>query len=356
MAYAAISKPSLHFNTKLFTGTGADNNAVTGVGFQPDILWIRQRNSMSHRLYDVIRGVNSALNVDNSAAENQYTQYGQLESFDSDGFTVGAGTSNGHGTNQNSQSIVSWNWKAGGAGSSNTDGSINTTSTSVNTTAGISVSKYTGNATGGATVGHGLGAVPKMIVIKVLSTTNNWGVYHSDMGATNAMYFDQNSQVTSDGWLNNTAPTSSVFTLSNGNYGNTNGNTHVAYCFAQKKGFSKFGGYTGNGNADGPFIYTGFKPAFVMIKVKSGNNNHWFLFDKHRLGYNSGGSGNEYLKADTADAESTNTNRIDILSNGFKCTTSNDGVNGNTDTYIYWAIADEPLVANVGSSIPATAR
>ena len=141
MAYSTISKPSLHFNTKLFTGTGADNNAVTGVGFQPDILWIRQRNAMSHRLYDSIRGVNSALNVDNTAAENQYTQYGQLESFDSSGFTVGAGTSNGHGTNENGQNIVAWNWKTGGSTSSDSDGSI-TSTVSVNTTAGISIEIY----------------------------------------------------------------------------------------------------------------------------------------------------------------------------------------------------------------------
>ena len=351
MAYAAITKPSLHFNIKLYTGNGS-SNAQTGVGFQPDLFWTKSRTNGEHNtIIDSVRGVNKGIYTNTSAAEFTGTNFG---SFDSDGFTWSGNLGSG---NENGQNYASWNWKAGGAGSSNTDGSINTTSTSVNTTAGISISKYTGNATGGATVGHGLGAVPKMILIKVLSTTNNWGVYHSDMGATNAMYLDQNSQVTSDGWLNNTAPTSSVFTLSNGNYGNTNGNTHVAYCFAEKKGFSKFGGYTGNGNADGPFIYTGFKPAFVMIKVKSGNNNHWFLFDKQRLGYNDENSGNEYLKADTADTESTNTNRIDILSNGFKCTTSNDGVNGNSDTYIYWAIADEPLVANVGTNgIPATAR
>ena len=357
MAYSSITKPSLHFNTVLYTGTDAAKS-VTGVGFQPDFTWIKTRShggtAFPHVLTDAVRGVNKSLFSNTSDQETTNYTNGYLSAFGTDGFTVTAGDAvSGIG-----RTYVGWNWKAGGgAGSSNTDGSINTTSTSVNTTAGFSISKYTGNGTGGATVGHGLGVVPSMIIIKVLSTTNNWGVYHSGMGATNAMYLDQNSQVTSDGWLNNTAPTSSVFTLSNGNYGNTNGNTHVAYCFAEKKGFSRFGEYVGNGNADGSFIYTGFKPAFVMIKVKSGNNNHWFLFDKHRLGYNADGSGNEYLKTDTNEAESTNTNRIDILSNGFKCKTSNDGVNGNGDTYIYWAIADEPAVANVGTNgIPATAK
>ena len=356
MAYSSISKPGLHFSSLLYTGSDG-TSAISGVGFQPDWTWIKCRShgggdAFENVLTDAVRGVNKTLVSDDSDAEATNNATGYLSVFSSDGFTV----TGGDAVNGVARTYASWNWKANGQGSSNTDGSINTTYTSVNAAAGLSIVKYA--ATGSnATVGHGLSAVPKMILVKQLNTARDWAVYHTSMGNGNYMNLNVNGQSTSSSthW-NSTTPTSSVFSIGTSNQTNENGNDYIAYCFAEKKGYSKIGGYTGNGNANGPFIYTGFKPAFVMIKVKSGNNNHWFLFDKNRLGYNNGNSGNEYLKADGNDAESTNTNRINIFSNGFKCTTSNDGVNGNTDTYIYWAIAEEPLVANVGQSIPATAR
>ena len=349
MAYTTINKHSAYIKNKLFTGNGSDGNAVTGVGFRPDLLWIRQRNAMSHRLYDVIRGVNAALNVDNNAAENQYTAYGQLESFDSDGFTVGAGTSNGHGTNENGQSIVSWNWLAGGsAGSSNTDGTINTTYTSVNTTAGISISTYTGNNTANATVGHGLGVTPQVVIIKRRDATNSWIV---KMPSTTDGYFyldDPQGINSSSGWL----PTSaSTFTLANQwTAYNASGANYVAYCFAEKTGFSKFGKYTGNGNADGTFIYTGFKPVWVMIKEVASSGG-WRIFDNVRPAYN------EPYGIDAAEgsAEETATsrNKIDLLSNGFKCRFTYDDTNGNGSEYVYMAFGQSLVGTN---NIPCTAR
>ena len=354
MAYSAISKPSLHFNTKLFTGTGADNNAVTGVGFQPDFVWIKQRNSMSHRLYDVVRGVNSAILANDTAAENQYTQYGQFESFDSDGFTVGAGTSNGHGTNQNGQSIVSWNWKAGGAGSANTDGDINST-VSVNQTAGFSVVKYQGNGSNDQRVGHGLGARPVTWFIKRLDSADDWIVYHQGLAANwyDDTYFYLNSSSAVMGQISAGTgnPTSSVFYIGSTGRTGANGDNYIAYVFAEKKGYSKFGSYEGNGNADGPFVYTGFKPAFVMTKEKP-NASSWDMHDNKRDPHNVC---NKYLLAEDAGAEGT-TDILDFYSNGFKLRTTNGDRNQSGQRYVYWAFAEEPLVANVGQSIPATAR
>ena len=348
MAYTTINKHSAYIKNKLFTGTGADNNAVTGVGFRPDLLWIRQRNAMSHRLYDVIRGVNAALNVDNTAAENQYSAYGQLESFDSDGFTVGAGTSNGHGTNENGQSIVSWNWLAGGsAGSSNTDGTINTTYTSVNTTAGISISTYTGNNTANATFGHGLGAVPQVVIIKRRDTTASW---ITKMPSTTDGYFYLNEPdaiSSSSGWL---PVSSSTVTLANQwTAYNASGGNYVAYCFAEKTGFSKFGKYTGNSSTDGTFVYTGFKPVWVMIKEVP-SAGAWRIFDNVRPGYNEPYG----IIADTGDAEETadNRNKPDFYSNGFKLKFQYDDTNATGTEYVYMAFGQSLVGSN---NVPCTA-
>ena len=347
MAYAAISKPSLHMNTKLYTGNGSAGNAQTGVGFQPDFLWIKNRTAaQEHWLADAVRGTTKFLESNSSNAESSDGATG-LASFDSDGFTVNGSAR----TNQNSASMVAWNWKANGSGSANTDGTINST-VSVNTTAGFSIVSYTGNATAGATVGHGLGATPDMIIVKVRSTSNNWAVYHKSMGATKAMYLDGTSAETTDGWLNNTAPTSSVFTLSGGNYGNTSGNTHIAYCFAEKSGYSKFGIYEGNQNADGTFVYTGFKPAFVLSKDMDGAGENWFIHDNKRNSFNPT---NTYLRPNLVNGDGT-AHHYDFHSNGFKNRYAGGSLNSSGRTYLYMAFAEEPLVANVGASIPATAR
>ena len=350
MAYAAISKPSLHFNTKLYTGNGS-TNAQTGVGFQPDWVWIKSRSqSVNHYGFDAVRGATKGLsqNITNAESTRDSTWF---NSFDSDGFTIGSEAN----INNNSSTYVAWNWKAGGSGSSNTDGTI-TSTVSANTTAGFSIVKYTGNNTAGATVGHGLGAVPKFMIMKELGGTNGWHVYHHSIGNDNVAVLDQTAgYYTSNNFLNSTNPTSSIFTL--GQNGGSNATTGmIAYCFAEITGFSKFGKYIGNNSANGPFCYTGFKPAFVIHKkvtpAGTSTNDSWVLSDSTRNTTNPIGS---YLFADQANAESSTT-FVDYYSNGFKFRITDSTTNNNGDTYIFAAFAAEPLVANVGQSIPATAR
>jgi len=344
MAYTGINKSSAYFNTKLYTGNGG-TNAITGVGFQPDWTWIKSRNaSNNHRNYDAVRGATKIIyqNLTNAEA----TQSNGLTAFGSDGFTLG----DDGNSNSNNATYASWNWKAGtGQGSSNTDGSINTTYTSVNTTAGFSISQYTGTGSL-ATVGHGLGAVPSMIITKVLTTTHNWGVYHQELGNTSAVYLDlPNDKSDSSAWWNNTSPTSSVFTINTRNEVNQGSQNYISYCFAEKTGYSKFGSYVGNGNANGTYVYTGFKPAWVMIK-RTNSADAWYMFDNKRQGYNPS---NELLRANSSSAEST-PDRIDLLSNGFKLTDTDGSVNGSGGNYIFMAFAEASLVGS--NNVPCTAR
>ena len=352
MAYSTISKPSLQFNTKLYTGNGG-TQSITGVGFQPDWTWIKNRTTagQGHHLYDAVRGVTKRLRSDSNSAES--TASTGLTTFGTDGFTVGSND----GCNKNGIGIASWNWKAGtGQGSSNTDGSINTTYTSVNTTAGFSICKWSGTGSAG-TIGHGLGAVPKMIICKNTDTSVNWIVYHNklDASAPQNKYIELNATTALQDYpmWNDTAPTSSVFSVGSDIATNKSGSPMIAYCFAEKTGYSKFGSYIGNGNADGTFVYTGFKPAFIMFKNMS-NSQNWYMYDNKRTPTNFA---NYHIYADLSNAEAGgSTLGIDILSNGWKIKTNNDGWNGSGEKYIYMAIAEEPLVANVGASIPATAR
>ena len=346
MAYSTISKPSLHFNTKLYTGTGSGNQSVTGVGFQPDFVWTKNRASAyGHNLYDVVRGTGKYIASNSSAAEQ--TSATSIISFDSDGFTVGTGDN----VQYESASGVSWNWKAGGGqGSSNTDGSINTTYTSANTTAGFSISTYTGTGSN-ATFGHGLGAAPEMVIVKCLNDAQNWFIYHQGIGATKVIYLDLNNaqQTLSQGW-NNTAPTSSVVSIGTEAGVNQNGNLYVAYCFKEKTGYSKFGSYTGNGSSSSPaFIYTGFKPKFVIVKCTN-EADEWFMHDDKRDGYNDD---NEYLFASVTNVEGTNTNRIRLLSNGFSVPTTDKSHNKSGNSYIYMAFGQSIVGSN---NVPCTAR
>lgn len=351
MAYSSIVKPSVYFNTKLYTGNGTNATGITGVGFQPDWVWIKERSSTSpHKLLDAVRGATKELESNSTSAEA--TESTSLQSFDSDGFTVGT---NG-AVNENSQTYASWNWKANGSGSANTDGSINTTATSVNTTAGFSISTYTGTGSAGATIGHGLGAVPKMIITKKLNGAPNWGVYHAGLGSA-SKYLELNlnsAEQTDNAVWDGANPTASLFYVGGDNKTNGSGGNYVAYCFAEKTGYSKFGSYTGNGNSDGTFVYTGFKPAFVMVK-KYSSTSGWYMNDNKRDAFNVSDSS---LFANTNDAEFTSSSlNVDMLSNGFKLRSNNSEVNGNTYTYIYMCFAEEPLVANSGTDgVPATAR
>ncbi len=342
MAYISF-QPSDHFNTKLYTGNATDDTAITGVGFRPDWLWGKNRtDATNHYLIDAVRGVTKELNSNNSDAEG--TDATLIKSFDSDGFTLGNGS-----LNQSAKNFVAWNWLANGSGSSNTDGSI-TSTVSANTTSGFSIVSYTGNGTLGATVGHGLGQTPGVFLTKRLSGTSSWGMYHQSTGAGGFMEFNGTSGLQSNAaYFNNTAPTSSVFSIGTDAVNNTSGSTYIAYCFAEKKGFSKFGSYSANNNADGPFIFTGFSPAFVMIK-SSNDTRDWCILDNKRPGYNVV---NKDLRANETDVESTQ-DRVDFLSNGFKLRNASGAYNSTGNTYIYMAFSDQSIVSSNG--VPAVAR
>ena len=343
MAYTTIAKPNTYFNTKLYTGNGS-TQSITSVGFQPDWIWIKRRDvSEHHCLEDVLRG--AGYSVRTSGTDAQQYRSTDITSFDSDGFSLG---SNGE-VNINSGTFASWNWLANGAGVSNTDGNI-TSTVSANTTSGFSIVKYTGTGSA-ATVGHGLSTAPKVLINKSISGSNDWFVGHSSIGFTNFLKLNTTDvESVNSGIWNNTAPTSSVFTINSAN-GNTNstGVEYITYCFSEVKGFSKMGLYTGNGSDNGTFVYCGFKPAFILYKGK-GAVQSWNIQDNKRLGYNPN---NAFLFPNLTQAESDIT-RIDLLSNGFKLRTTDSGQNGSGQGYIYMAFAENPIVTTDG--LPATAR
>ena len=352
MAYSTINKSSVQFNTKLYTGNGADATAYTGVGFQPDFTWIKRRDGTNwHVLTDAVRGATIQI-YSNSDGGNQTVANG-LQSFNADGFTLGTNTD----SNANSGSYVSWNWKANGQGSSNTDGTINTTYTSANTTAGFSIIKYTGNGTTNATIGHGLGVTPSMILFKKIDSSNNWIVYEKSMGTGHYLTLNNNNgkDSASGAWC---TPSSTLIQL-NQVFGatNTNSATYVAYAFADKTGYSKSGSYVGNNSNDGTFVYTGFKPKFILIKMQTLSGNQWYIYDDKRDGANNNAGttgGNRSLRPNSTSAEEQASGYpIDILSNGFKPRTTNSEINADARIYMYYAIGQTLVGSN---NIPATAR
>lgn len=333
---STIEDGSTNFNTVLYTGDGAVDNAITGVGFQPDWTWIKERNgAANHGLYDAVRGVQKDLVSNTTGAET--TQSTGLTAFDSDGFTTGVLAK----LNTNNDTYVAWNWKAGGTGASNTNGTI-TSTVSANTTAGFSVVTYTGNGTSGATIGHGLGAVPQFVVTKArTSSTYAWNSWHTSLGTN--YHINLNTTGGQDNSVNifpTAGMTSTTFQTATSaiKYNNLSGVNYVAYVFTGIEGYSKFGSYTGNGNANGTFVYTGFKPAYVMIK-RTNTTGSWYTFDNKREGYNVD---NDTLLANTTAAETT-TDYIDILSNGFKPRTTAAAVNTSASTYVYMAFAKNPF-------------
>ena len=343
MAYTTINKPNTHFNTVTYTGNSS-TQSITGVNFQPDFTWIKDRIGAtavySHYLFDGVRGATKYIKSNSNDAEATGATY--LTSFDTDGFSLGSYA----GVNASGDATVSWNWKAGGTAVSNTDGSI-TTNASVNTTAGFSIVTFTGTGSN-ATIGHGLGVKPDAVFFKRLDTTGGWASYHSVLGATKYMRLDSTSgEQTATDEFQNTEPT--VDEISIGTDGAVNGTSMVAYCFADVKGFSKFGSYVGNGNSDGTFVYTGFKPAFVMVKKTSATGS-WRILDNKRNTYNPL---DKYLGADLSDAEGTYI-YSDFLSNGFKHRESGGENNASGASYIYLAIAESPIVGTNG--VPCTAR
>ena len=323
--------------------SGGGAQTVTGLEFQPDMVWVKIRGTIQEpSITDSVRGVNSQLRPANPAAQSTYTDC--LTSFNSDGFSLGADATN-HSYNYYSGSAVAWNWKANGSGVSNTDGTI-TSTVSANTTAGFSIVTYTGNATAGATVGHGLGTVPSMVILKSRTVATNWYVWHQNLTQPDYQIYlnltsaQDNTGITA---FNDKAPTSAVFELPGTGYGSNNASaTYVAYCFAEVEGFSKMGSYIGNGSTDGPFVFCGFRPSFIMWKVSSGTTGHWEIVDTAREPYNQC---DQVLFASSASAESSASSSYyqDILSNGFKIRNTDTSQNGNTYTYIYIAFAENPF-------------
>jgi hypothetical protein len=323
-AYTTIDDPTLYFNTITYVANETDDRAVT-VGFQPDFVWLKDRDqAVNHDLYDSIRGATKYISSNNNNAEA--TQSDGLKSFTSTGFTLGTGWGN-QSTNDD---YVAWCWKE-------------------SATSGFDIVSYTGNATA-RTISHSLSAVPKVIIIKDISTSGEWVFGHASLGFTK--FIEMNSTgaaqtVTSR--FNDTAPTSSVFTVGTANDTNENTDSLIAYLFAEKQGFSKFGSYTGNGNADGPFIFTGFRPAFVLQK-NAGATQGWQLQDNKREGYN----GDNDLLQPHDNATESGVNRVDLLSNGFKVITTDAGQNSSGTEYIYMAFAEQPFVNSEG--VPCNAR
>jgi hypothetical protein len=347
MAYSSIVKPTDYFNTKLYTGNGG-TNAITGVGFQPDWVWVKDRGraGYNHIANDSVRGVTKYLRPNLNNDEDTYTN--AITSFDSDGFTLGSDASNGE-HNISSQTYVAWNWKAGGSASSNTDGSV-TSNVSANTTSGFSICTFT--ATGSSmTFGHGLGVAPNLVIWKRRDSNTNgdWATSSDPQGWTNYMTLNNTTANQSGSSRFGSAPTSSVVTVGSET---VSSGTYVAYCFASIKGYSKIGSYTGNGNADGTFVYTGFKPAFVIVKVASGTTGNWQIQDSKRDGFNE----NKRILANVNEAEKTS-QMWDQLSNGFKIRVTSGDANGSGNSYIYMAFAESPFVANdSGTAVPVVAR
>ena len=357
MAYTTIDDPSAHFQVKIYTGTGS-SQAFTFDGnsdLQPDLMWVKSRtNAYSHYIYDSTRGTTKRLLTDTNAAEGTLAE--GLTAFGSDGFTLGSDD----GANESSDAHVGFGWKAnGGTTSSVTEsGSRLATTYQANTTAGFSIMTYTGNAQAGDYITHGLGAVPHLVIVKISassgSTSASWGVYHHKNTAapeTDRLKLNDTSATADDAiFWNDTAPTSTVVTLGTYDEHNENDSTYVGYAWTEIQGYSKFGSYTGNADANGPFVYTGFKPAFVMVK-DSTNTGSWTIFDKER----GAGTGvnDKTVKANSDDAEYTSENWIGFVSNGFKLEGTNDDANGSS-TYVYMAFAEQPFVTSGG--VPATAR
>jgi hypothetical protein len=342
MAYTTINKSGDYFNTKLYTGNGS-TNAQTGVGFQPDFTWIKARsNAENHNLFDAVRGATKRIRSNGTEAEDTRTT--SLTAFGSDGFTLGSGSQ----VNTSGWTFASWNWKANGTGSANTAGSINST-VSANTTSGFSSVSYSGTGVN-ATIGHGLNSAPELVFYKRRNGVDGWKTYAKPIGNDKVLTLDTTNTASTTSYWQNTDPSSTVLTVADGGGFNTSGGTYVAYCFHSVKGYSKIGSYTGNGSTNGTFIYTGFKPAFVITKAYSGYAGYWTIHDSVRNPSNV--STMNALWSNSADAGAASYG-FDLLSNGFKIRTTSATLNQSGAGYIYMAFAEAPLVGTNGVTAKA---
>jgi len=330
-----IALPTDHFNTKLYTGDGATTLAVTGVGFQPDFTWIKNRSAGDdHTLVDSVRGATKYLVSNEQDAEVDDSTF--VASLDSDGFTVGDDVV----VNTSTENYASWNWLAGGTAASNTDGTI-TSSVSANPTAGFSIATYTGNNTAEATIGHGLSQTPDWVIIKDRDNDSTQWV-HNPFGAFGSNYYGYFTTGAFAADSSNVfwySPTASVVKVSAHSEVNASSTAYVMYCFHSVEGYSKVGVYEGNGDADGPFVYTGFKPAYVLIKVSSYTWN-WYLQDGVRNPYNPV---SKRINPNLSGQEYSGTVLCDYLSNGFKVRHSDTSQNKDGEDYLFLAFAESPF-------------
>ena len=347
MAYTTIDDPSAHFQTLLYTGNGSARS-LTNDGnsdLQADWIWIKERNNaVDHQLQDSSRGVTKTLQSNSNNGESTLSDI--VTAFNSDGFSLG----NNASWNENGDTYVAWQWKANGGTTTSGGGndSVSTSTHQANTTSGFSVVTYTGNGTAGATVAHGLGAVPQVVLLKRRDADGDtWQMYHHSLGNTHYLQLNNTDASTDGEVFNDTTPSSSVFTLHDFGASNGNNSTFVAYCFTPIQGYSKFDSYTGNGNADGTFVYTGFKPAWIMVK-KTNEAEAWFIADSKRTPINPN---DDIIEANDQAAEGNSTT-LDLLSNGFKFRHENGNTTG--DSYLYMAFAESPFVSSEG--VPTTAR
>ena len=353
MAYTTIDDPETYFQTQLYTGNGSANHAITLGGdtdMQPDLVWIKNRDAAdSHCLFDSVRGATKVIHSDATGTETTDTD--TLDSFTSDGFQVDADVK----VNTNTEKYVAWCWKAGTTSGINATGAdLSTTGYSFNQTSGFSIIKYTGNLTEDQAFPHGLGAVPHMVMCRTLANYG-WAVYHrgtnggSDPEDYGMKLETSSPQDNSDGWWYDTAPTSVLVTVSNGDDNNQTG-SNMAYCFTSIQGFSKFGSYTGNGNTNGTFVYTGFRPSLVIVKISSGTTGSWCTYSSKVLGYND--DNDEFLANDPGVPGVGN--NISIYSNGFKMLKTTAETNGSGNSFVYMAWAEAPFVNSKG--VPCNAR
>jgi len=341
MAYTTVNNPSAYFTITSYTGNGNATQAITNSAsagnFKPDWVWLKSRSyNANHVSSDSTRGATKRLIPNLNNAEDSAA----LTSLDSNGFT----TLSSGVWNNNNETYITWQWKAnGGTTSTNSDGSQNST-VQVNSTAGFSIVKRTGTGSAGATYGHGLGGVPDVIINKGLNTNEWYSYFKAIGGGTHWMALDSTGAAADDANMwNDVNATSTVFTVGNSGGSNGNGVEYINYCFKEVKGYSKFGKYRGNGADDGPFVYTGFKPAFLMAKKFSGTGT-WFIWDNKRTPFNVM---NIRLLANTSAGDDTsNDNRIDFLSNGFKIRDNSTSFNDNNSSMFYMAFAENPLVAS----------
>ena len=345
MAYTTINKSTANFNSNLWLGN-TSGQTISGVGFKPDLNWSKCRsNGYAHQLIDIVRGITKQLNSNDYEAEG--TNANGITAFNSDGYSIGTQPE----FSNNGNTFVGWSWKAGTSfsNSAGANGASIASTGSINTTAGFSIISYTGSGSN-ATIAHGLGVAPKMIIFKNRNDTASWRVAHDSIGWNKSLFLDNtNTPQTEPTYFNSTAPTNQVFYLGTNGGANANNNNIIAYCFAEKQGYSNFGSYVGNGNANGTFCFTGMKPALVIVKKTSAANN-WVMTDNKRDPFNDGAT--NYLLANDAGVEGTGLN-MDLLSNGFKLRSSSGGTNTSGATYIYMAFGQSIVGTN---NVPAAAK